>query len=56
MNHDGVRSRKFWMAWFILINATAAMYWADMDGAVWVAACTLCLGVYGAANVAEKRS
>ena len=58
MKHDGIRSRKFWMAWFILLSATGTM-WVDpetMTGGTWVAICTLCLGVYSAANVAEKRN
>ena len=53
--HDGIKSRKFWMAWFILGVSAAGLLWGVLDGGTWVAASSLCLGVYGFANVMEKK-
>jgi hypothetical protein len=53
---DGMRSRKLWMAWFILAVSAAGLIWGLIDGGTWVAASSLCLGIYGAANVMEKKT
>jgi hypothetical protein len=52
---DGMRSRKFWMACFILFVSAIGLFWSLIDGGTWVAASSLCLGIYGAANVMEKK-
>ncbi len=55
-NGDRMRSRKFWMACFILFVSAGGLIWGLVDGGTWVAASSLCLGIYGAANVMEKKS
>lgn len=55
MNHDGYRSRKFWLACASFAGATTALFTGYLDGAQWIAAITLVLGMYQSANVLEKR-
>lgn len=49
------RSRKFFLACFSLITSAVGLFWGILDGGTWVAALSLVLGLYGAANVMEKR-
>ena len=49
------RSRKFLLAVTALAVSAVALFKGDLDGGTWVAALTLILGLYSAANVMEKR-
>lgn len=51
-----IKSTKFWLAILCLI-ISAAGFWTDkMDGGTWVAAMSFILGLYGAADVAQKHN
>ena len=49
------RSRKFMLACFAMIISAIGLFSGQLDGGTWVAACSLVLGLYGAANVAETQ-
>lgn len=55
MNHDGIKSRKLWFSGSAFIAATVGLFTGHLDGNQWITAVTLVLGMYSAANVAEKR-
>lgn len=48
-------SRKFIAASFVQLVSTVALFSGHLSGAEWIAAASLALGIYGAANVAEAR-
>ena len=56
MSNDGMRSRKVWMAWFILLTSAIFILTGAIQEGTWLASNTLAIGIYGAANVAEKRN
>ena len=48
-------STKFWLAvFFSVVSAGGFLFTTKMDGGTWVAAMTVILGLYGAADVAQK--
>lgn len=49
-----ITSTKFWLAVFFSLVSAAGFLTAKMDGGTWVAAMTVILGLYGAADVAQK--
>lgn len=49
------RNRKYTLAWFFSVSTTLALFFRIMDGGTYVAALALILGLYNAANVAQKR-
>lgn len=53
--NDGYRSRKFTLAACASLVSHVALLTSIIEGGVWVAAQTLILGLYSAANVVEKR-
>ena len=48
-------SRKFLLALMAMIASIVGLFTDELDGGTWVAALTLILGVYGAANVAQRK-
>ena len=52
---DDYTSRKFLLTVLFAVAGTVALFLGTMDGGTYVALATLILGVYGYANVAEKR-
>lgn len=56
IQNDGDKSRKAKMAWFILtVSAIALFALDDFNAGAWIAVATLTLGIYGTANIAEKK-
>lgn len=55
MSDDGYKSRKFLLASFASIIASIALFTIDFSGTTWVTAQSIILGLYGAANVGEKK-
>lgn len=53
---DRYRSRKFSLAAFSLAFSALSLGMGWLEGGTWVAAMALVLGLYGAANVAEKKN
>lgn len=53
---DKYRSRKFALALTALLVASAALLMGNMSGAEYSACIAFILGLYGAANVMEKRN
>jgi hypothetical protein len=49
-------SRKFLLACFAMGISSIGLFTGDLDGGTWVAALSLVLGLYAAANVMEKRN
>lgn len=49
-------SRKFLLTCFFAVTGSLALMLGKIGGGEYVALATLVLGVYGAANVADKRS
>lgn len=47
--------RKYSLAAFTLVVSAVALFLGFIDGGTWVAAASLALALYGAANVTEKR-
>lgn len=47
-------SRKFALAVLAMVVSAAGLFAGQLDGGTWVAACSLVLGLYGAANVTES--
>ena len=52
---DKYRSRKFGLAAFASGCSAVALFMGIISGGEWVAAQTIILGLYGAANVWEKK-
>lgn len=50
------RSRKFILACIGLGISAVGLFYGLLDGGTWVAALSLVLGLYSAANVMEKRN
>jgi len=48
-------STKFWLAVACLLVSAAGFWAGKMDGGTWVAAMSFILGLYGAADVAQKK-
>ncbi len=55
MSDDRYRSRKFRLALFASVVASIALFTIDFSGTTWVTAQSIILGLYGAANVGEKK-
>lgn len=53
--NEKFRSRKFALATASLLIASTALFMGHISGGEWVAAVTLILGLYGTANVADKK-
>ncbi len=49
------KSTKFQHAMFVQVVATVALFTKHLTGAEWIAASTLALTVYAAADVMQKR-
>jgi hypothetical protein len=49
-----IKSTKFALAIACLLISAAGFLTSKMDGGTWVAAMTVILGLYGAADVAQK--
>jgi hypothetical protein len=49
------RSTKFQHAMFVQLVATVGLFTGHLTGAEWIAASTIALGIYAAADVAQKR-
>lgn len=49
------RSRKFLLALIASIVSSIALFTIDFSGATWVSAQSIILGLYGAANVTNKK-
>lgn len=49
-----ITSTKFWLAVFCLVVSAIGLFTGKLDGGTWVAAISLILGLYGAADVAQK--
>lgn len=49
------QSRKFVHALIVQLTAGVALFTGHMDGPTWVAASTLALGIYAAANIAHRK-
>lgn len=52
---DGYSSRKFLLSVIAMGVSATSLFMDIIDGGTWVAALSLILGLYGAANVVEKR-
>lgn len=52
---DGFRSRKFILALIAMVVSAAALLTKTMDGNAWFLSIGVILGLYGTANVVEKR-
>jgi len=50
-----IKSTKFFLAMFMLSISAFGFLNGKMDGGTWVAAMTVILGIYGAANVVQKK-
>jgi hypothetical protein len=50
-----MRSRKFFLACTAMGASIVGLFWGLIDGGTWVAALSLILGLYSAANVAEYK-
>ena len=50
-----INSTKFVIAMMMLAISAYGFITGLMDGGTWVAAMTVILGIYGAANVAQKK-
>jgi len=50
-----INSSKFILAMVMLLISAFGFLNGQMDGGTWVAAMTVILGIYGAANVAQKK-
>lgn len=48
-------SRKFILALLASVVASIALFTVDFSGTTWVSAQTIILGLYGAANVSNKK-
>ena len=48
------KSTKFCLAVFCILISAMGLFRGDLDGGTWVAAMSLVLGLYGAADVAQK--
>ena len=49
------QSTKFLHAGFVQLIASVALFTRHLTGAEWIAASTIALGIYAAADVAQKR-
>ena len=49
------KSRKFLLALLASIVSSIALFTIDFSGATWVSARSIILGLYGAANVTNKK-
>ena len=49
------RSRKFLLACTAMLASIIGLFADQLDGGTWVAALSLILGLYSAANVMEKK-
>ncbi len=50
-----IKSTKFALAIFMVGISAAGFLLGKMDGGTWVAAMTVILGIYGAADVVQKK-
>jgi len=50
------RSTKFFLACFCIAVSAIGLFNGSLDGGTWVAAMSLVLGLYGAADVAQKHN
>lgn len=48
-------STKLWHAMFVQIVSAVALFTGHIDGGTWVAASTISLAVYAAADVMQKK-
>lgn len=55
MIDEKYRSRKFLLALLASIVSSIALFTIDFSGATWVSAQSIILGLYGAANVTNKK-
>ena len=55
MNDSKFKSRKFILSVFGLLMSSVALFTGDMADTQYVAAMAFILGLYGAADVTEKR-
>lgn len=53
--HERFTSRKFLLAAFASVISSIALFTIDFTGTTWVSAQTIILGLYGAANVTNKK-
>ena len=53
---DRFRSRKFFLAAVSLACSAVGLFMGMIDGNAWFLSIGVILGLYGAANVAEKRA
>ena len=49
-----MKSRKFILAMMAMSASIVALFLGTIDGGTWVAALSLILGLYGAANVVQR--
>jgi len=54
LEHDGYRSRKFWIAVAILVASFGGLVLGKLTGSEWVSICSWVLGIFATANVGEK--
>lgn len=47
--------RKFLLACVAMLASVIGLFSGALDGGMWVAAITVILGLYGAANVAQRK-
>lgn len=47
--------RKFFLACVAMAASIGGLFGGQLDGGTWVAALTLILGLYGAANIAQRK-
>jgi hypothetical protein len=50
-----IKSTKFLHAMGVQVVASIGLFTGHLDGATWVAASTIALGIYAAADVAQKK-
>jgi len=55
MIDEKYRSRKFLLALLASIVSSIALFTIDFSGATWVSAQSIILGLYGVANVTNKK-
>jgi len=50
-----MRQRKFTLACMAMLASIVGLFTGHLDGGTWVAALSLILGLYAAANVAQRK-
>lgn len=47
--------RKFMVTGFVLVSSAVMVFAGKMEGAGWITLATLCLSIYGAQNIVDKK-